>query len=131
MVQEIIDAAIGTLFATITGIITVVILPQLANWLKAKTENQKLQHMIDELTQTAQTSVDHIEQTLVKQYKADGKWDSEAQKDALKAAVNESIQSLTSTTVKSMNDNDIVISEIVTRYVESYIQSKSKGGNSK
>lgn len=102
-------------------IITTVLIPQLATWLKSKTENEKLQYVIDELSQTAQTSVAYVNQTFVDQLKADGKFDKEHQKEALDKALNMALNSLTDKTKQILGKNGIDIEEMLIKYIEAAI----------
>lgn len=107
----------------LSSVITIVLLPALASWLKSKTENQDLQYVINELEQTVSTSVDYIEQTVVKQLKADGKWDAEGQKEALDEAVTVVLNSLTDKTAEILGKNGIDLESIIIKYIESKILS--------
>lgn len=124
MSETIVTSVIGLLFTILAAIITSVLIPALSNWLKSKTENQRLKSVIDDLTQTVATSVDYLEQTVVNQLKIDGKWDAESQADVLSAAVSEVIFNLTSSTTEYAEKEHINLDDLVTRYIESYIQSK-------
>jgi uncharacterized membrane protein YraQ (UPF0718 family) len=103
------------------AVLTGVVLPKVSSWLKAKTNSQVLNTAIDDLTQTVTTSVNYVEQTFVKQLKADGKWDADTQKEALTKAVDEVLVNLTYETVTSLQTNGNNIRDVVTRYVESTI----------
>lgn len=107
-------------------IITTVLIPQLATWLKSKTENEKLQYVIDELSQTAQTSVAYVNQTFVDQLKADGKFDKEHQKEALDKALNMALNSLTDKTKQILGKNGIDIEEMLIKYIEGAIANGKK-----
>lgn len=124
MIETIVTSVIGLLLTILSAIITSILIPALSNWLKSKTENQKLKSVIDDLTQTVKTSVDYLEQTAVNQLKADDKWDSESQASVLSTAVSEVISNLTSSTAEYIKTEQIDLDDLVTRYIESYIQSK-------
>lgn len=124
MVDTIVTSLIGLLCTIITATITGVLIPAFSNWLKSKTENEKLKSVIDDLTQTVKTSVDYLEQTVVNQLKADGKWSSESQAVVLSTAVSEVISNITSSTAEYIKNEQIDLDDLVKRYIESYIQSK-------
>lgn len=120
------DYLVWFFISIFTTIITSVLLPTLANWLKSKTANESLQSVITDLTTTVQTAVNHYEQTMVVTLKKYGKWDSDAQRNVLESAVEEVIANLLDTTKKALEDNGQDIQNVVTRYIESYIQSKKQ-----
>lgn len=80
--------------------------------------------MISDITTTVQTSVNKYEQTTVSSLKDAGEWNRQSQHDVLMSVVNEVVSNLLGTTKDSFVDNGIDISDVVERYVESYIQSK-------
>lgn len=105
-------------------VVTGILIPFVTNWLKSKTDNANLQYVIDELSQTVQTSVNHVNQTFVNQLKADGKFDADNQAKALKMAVEESVNSLTAKTVKILGKEGIDIETLVIKYIEAAIAEK-------
>lgn len=116
------------LIILLTTIFTGLILPRFSMWLESKTENEKLQSVIQDLTVTARTAVNELEQTLVKQYKDNNAWDLKAQKIVLQEAVEKTIASLLESTKETLKVNENNLEDTVRRYIESYIQSK-KGGS--
>ena len=105
-------------------VVTGILIPFVTNWLKSKTDNANLQYIIDELSQTVQTSVNHVNQTFVNQLKADGKFDADNQAKALKMAVEESVNSLTAKTVKLLGKEGIDIETLIIKYIEAAIAEK-------
>ena len=105
-------------------VVTGILIPFVTNWLKSKTDNANLQYVIDELSKTVQTSVNHVNQTFVNQLKADGKFDADNQAKALKMAVEESVNSLTAKTVKILGKEGIDIETLVIKYIEAAIAEK-------
>nr|DAU15724.1 MAG TPA: holin [Caudoviricetes sp.] len=105
-------------------VVTGILIPFVTNWLKSKTDNANLQYVIDELSQTVQTSVNHVNQTFVNQLKADGKFDADNQAKALKMAVEESVNSLTAKTVKILGKEGIDIETLIIKYIEAAIAEK-------
>lgn len=126
MKEIVLDYLVWFFVSIFTTIITSVLLPALANWLKSKTANESLQSVITDLTTTVQTAVNHYEQTMVVTLKKYGKWDSDAQRNVLESAVEEVIANLLDTTKKALEDNGQDIQNVVIRYIESYIQSKKQ-----
>lgn len=124
MSEEITTKLITTIIGILGTIITTILLPYVVNCLKAKTNNETLKYVIDELNQTVVTGVDYIQQTFVEQLKKDGKFDSEKQKEALDKAVNVIWNDLSDRTVNFLKDNSIEIEKIIVKYIESYIASK-------
>lgn len=124
MWETVLNSLVWMTISVFATIITSVVLPAFANWLKSKTENEKLQVLISDITATVQTAVNHYEQTTVSILKKCGEWDSDAQRAVLESAVNEVITNLLDTTKKALEDNGQDIYDVVTRYIESYIQSQ-------
>ena len=128
MTDTILNYLIWFLFTIFTTTVTTILIPALSKWLSSKTQNEKLQALIADITTTVQTSVNHLEQTSVAQFKATDAWSIETQKSALQAAVDEVIENLLDTTKKTISDNGIDIQELIKRHIESYIQSKKVNG---
>lgn len=124
MADTVLNYLIWFVFTILTTIITGIVIPTISKWISSKTQNEKLQAIITDITTTVQTSVNYLEQTVVEQYKATGKWNVTAQKKVLKDATDEVIKNLLDTTKKTITDNNINIQELITRHIESYIQSK-------
>lgn len=108
----------------IMAIITKVIIPAIAEWLKSKTTNTNMKTVIEDIEFTVRTCVDNLEQTAVAQYKANGSWNEETQKAVCALAIEDVMGSLLDLTKKTLADNDIEIVEYVRQHVEAYIQSK-------
>lgn len=124
MADTVLNYLIWFVFTILTTIITGIVIPTISKWISSKTQNEKLQAIITDITTTVQTSVNYLEQTVVAQYKATGKWNVTAQKKVLKDATDKVIKNLLDTTKKTITDNNINIQELITRHIESYIQSK-------
>lgn len=124
MWNTILSAIISIAVTAVSTVITAVLIPAAVSWLKARTRNQKLQSVIDDITITVQTSVDMIEQTVVNQLKADGKWNATAQSQVLESAVTEVIDGLTQSTYEMLKSENADVELLVKRYIEAYIQSK-------
>lgn len=124
MANEILSSVISLVVTVLGAIITTVLLPAAASWLKSKTTSEKLKSVIDDITITVKTSVEMLEQTTVKQLKADGKWNADAQAQVLQDAVTQVINGLTTSTYNYLKEESDDLEGIVTRHIEAYIQSK-------
>lgn len=124
MANEILSGVISLVVTVLGAIITTVLLPAAASWLKSKTASEKLKSVIDDITITVKTSVEMLEQTTVKQLKADGKWNADAQAQVLQDAVTQVLNGLTTSTYNYLKEESDDLEGIVTRHIEAYIQSK-------
>lgn len=127
MKDELIKAFIELTFTVISAVITIVLLPAVAAWLKSKTENQQIQSIIMDITSAVATCVDHSEQTLVSTLKQEGKWDKASQQAVLESVTQNVINSLLDTTKKVVADNSIDLQALVVQHIEAYILSKKNG----
>ena len=107
----------------LSAIITTVLLPLAAQYVAAKIQNQKLQSAVDDIVQCVTTSVDFLEQTMVAQLKAEGKWNSDSQKAVMNQALTTSVNMLSSSTTKWLKANEKDAQEIAKYYIEAYIHS--------
>lgn len=124
MMTTITNELICLIFSILAAVISSVLVPALSSWLKSKTENEKLQAVISDITMNVQTSVNKYEQTAVAKLKSAGEWNAESQRAVLESAVNEVVANLLDTTKKTLESNSQDVQNVVTRYIESYIQSK-------
>lgn len=124
MANEILSGVISLVVTVLSAIITTVLLPAAASWLKSKTASEKLKSVIDDITITVKTSVEMLEQTTVKQLKADGKWNADTQAQVLQDAVTQVLNGLTTSTYNYLKEESDDLEGIVTRHIEAYIQSK-------
>lgn len=124
MSEVIINALVELTMSVVFLLISTVVIPAVFAWLRSKTENEKLKAVIGDIEKTTQTSVDMLEQTMVKQFKVDGEWNVKAQKQVLEVAVSEVVENLTASTIKYLQSENTNIRDIATRYIESYIASK-------
>ena len=124
MWNEIISAIISIVVTVVGTAITAILIPAATTWLKSRTQNQKLQTVIDDLTVTVQSSVDMLEQTVVAQLKADGKWNTAAQARVLDDAVTEVLNGLNASTYNIIAAENTDIQALVKRHIEAYINSK-------
>lgn len=124
MYNDILSAVLSLAVTFVGATITTIIIPAIANWLKYKTQHQKLQSVIDDITVTVTSSVDMLEQTVVNQLKADGRWDSKSQSEVLQSAITEVLNGLSRTTYQILKSESTDIEALIKRYIEAYIQSK-------
>ncbi len=123
MRDTIINELICLVFSVLTIVISSILIPALAAWLKSKTENEKLQAVISDITTTVATSVNKYEQTAVAKLKEAGEWNAESQRSVLESALDEVITNLLDTTKDTLKENYLDVSEVIERHIESYIQS--------
>lgn len=124
MYNDILSAVLSLAVTFVGATLTTIIIPAIANWLKYKTQHQKLQSVIDDVTVTVTSSVDMLEQTVVNQLKADGKWDPKSQAEVLQSAITEVLNGLSRTTYQILKSESTDIEALIKRYIEAYIQSK-------
>ena len=124
MNDYIIKSLIELAFTIISGVVTVVLLPAVAAWLKSKTDNERIKAVITDITETVATCVDHCEQTPVSALKASDSWNKEAQEQVLQTVTANVIDNLLATTKDIIEKNNIDINTLVVQHIESYIQSK-------
>ena len=124
MYNDILSAVLSLAVTFVGATLTTIIIPAIANWLKYKTQHQKLQSVIDDITVTVTSSVDMLEQTVVNQLKADEKWDSKSQSEVLQSAITEVLNGLSRTTYQILKSESTDIEALIKRYIEAYIQSK-------
>ena len=93
MEQEWFQIILGALSLGVAGLITWAF-TMFQAWLNSKIKNEKLRAVLDAALDVIQKSVLAIQQTFVEQLKKDGKFDKEAQKEALKKSVNLALANL-------------------------------------
>ena len=126
MKDEIMKSFIELAFTVMSAVITIVLLPAVAAWLKSETENEQIKSIITDISSAVATCVDHSEQTLVATLKSEDKWDKAAQNEVLNAVKKNVIDSLLETTKATVAENGIDIEQLVTQHIEAYIQSKKE-----
>ena len=126
MADVIITKLIELVITTIGLIITTVLIPAIATWFKSKANNEKLKGMADDISRVVATCVNHCEQTMVMQLKADGKWDSESQSEVLSTVVLNVLDNLLSSTKDFASQNNIDLPKMVEQCIESYIQENKE-----
>lgn len=104
--------------------ITVVILPLVAKFLTAKINNEKINEAITDITNVVSRSVEFVEVRMVQQLKADGKWNSETQKEVLETAVETAMNDLSKVTIKNLKLTAPEIRDLLEKEIEKYILGK-------
>lgn len=107
-------------------IITSILVPAAFKWLSYKTKNEKLKRVMDELAVTVPSAVSYTNQTFVDQMKADGKFDAEAQKQAMLRATNFTFDTLTASTKRIIEQEGVDINKLVERYIEADIDKQHR-----
>lgn len=64
MTDTIMNELICLIFSIVAAVASSVLIPALSAWLRSKTENEKLQAVISDITTTVQTSVNKYEQNV-------------------------------------------------------------------
>lgn len=112
----------------LSAVITTVVLPLVAQWLISKTNNQKIQSAITEITQLVATTVSYVEQVWVQNYKKNGTWDDEAKEQVLELAINAIIENLSQSTTKWLEKTSDDPQELISHYIEAYIINNKQEG---
>ena len=100
------------------------ITPHSQGWLKSKTQNERLKSMLDDIEVNVQTVVDYMEQTVVQDMKNSKDWNSNTQAQVMRESVDRILDSILSSTKKTLEDNQIDITDYIASHVEAYIQRK-------
>jgi hypothetical protein len=130
MVDQIVVAVVTTALTIITAVCTTIIIPRVGAWLDSKTHTQLLLTAVDELTKAAEITVNQLNQTVVNQLKADGKFDPIAQKQVLDTAVKQIESNLTKGTVDFLTKNGADITAMIISYIESHIATTKPSATS-
>lgn len=117
---------LGIISTLVVTLFSGVVVPLLVKYLNAKTNNENVQSIVTELGDTVSSTVGFINQTLVNQLKADGKWDSEAQSRVLSAAVQEAVAGLSAKTMSLLGKDGLDVEHIIMRRIEAEIEKRKK-----
>lgn len=126
MNDYVVKSLIELVFTILSSVITIILLPAVAAWLKSKTDNELIKSVITDITETVATCVDHCEQTTVAALKNSNSWDKAAQEEVLQTVTNNVIDSLLDTTKKIIDKNGIDINALVVQHIEAYINQSKK-----
>ena len=124
MKAQIISKVIELIFTILTTIVVSVLLPAVTAWLKSKTNNEKIQAVIADISAAVVTCVDYAEQTIVPVLKEKGEWNGDTQVEVLDTVTNNVIDTLLETTKQIIEKNGINLEEMVAQKIEAYILSK-------
>lgn len=125
---QIVNTLIELAAVVISTVITAVILPKFNALINSKIENEKYRNAIEDITDKVAVSVNYIEQTVVAQLKADGKWNSETQKEALNKAVDNVLANISEATLSYLTDNISDVAGFVASNIESHILNLKQQG---
>lgn len=120
MEQEWFQIILGALSLGVAGLITWAF-TMFQAWLNSKIKNEKLRAVLDAALDVIQKSVLAIQQTFVEQLKKDGKFDKEAQKEALKKSVNLALANLSDEAKKILEENFGNLEEWLTMQIEALV----------
>lgn len=118
------DIILEHLISLVFSVISIILLPLISNWIKSKIQNENLKAMISDVEQNVRTCVDYVEQVMVSKIKDTTEWDEDTQKQALQEAVSRVCDSILDSTKRTLEANQIDITDYITTHVEAYIQSK-------
>lgn len=124
MKAQIISKVIELIFTILTTVVVSVLLPAVTAWLKSKTNNEKIQAVIADISAAVVTCVDYAEQTIVPVLKEKGEWNGDTQVEVLDTVTNNVMDTLLETTKQIIEKNGINLEEIVAQKIEAYILSK-------
>lgn len=125
MTQEVLNQIIEGVLTLALLVVTGIIIPKVKELISSKTNNTIMNAAISEMLMQVDIAVTYVEQTMVAQLKADGKWDTENQKKALDTAVNTVLSNLSENALSYFQSNTGNLVKTITNYIESNI-AKSK-----
>jgi len=91
----------------------------ISKYLASKTEDTALKSSIAELDAAVQDGIDFVEQTVVKQSKANDNWNEKTQSHAKSECVRYILQALSQSTIDTLTDNCDDITEFILDKIES------------
>ncbi|MDE6231926.1 MAG: hypothetical protein K2M60_01060 [Lachnospiraceae bacterium] len=122
--QLIMNSLIEIVISGVFAVTARIIIPVIAEYIRERTKSEEIRFAMEELEKTAVKVVDEVEQTLVRQYKADGRWDLNSQKAVLEDAAEIMLQRLSSKTYEVMEAHGVDIDNLVVSYIEARINEK-------
>lgn len=125
MTQEVLNQIIEGVLTLALLVVTGIIIPKVKELISSKTNNTIMNAAMSEMLMQVDIAVTYVEQTMVAQLKADGKWDTENQKKALDTAVNTVLANLSESALSYFQSNTGNLVKTITNYIESNI-AKSK-----
>jgi len=127
--HEVLQWLLGLLAATVSAVVTGVLIPALVRWLNSKTHHEKQKAVITEIGNLVSQSVSFIEQTVVSQLKADGGWNAEGQKEALNRAVQNVFDHISDKTRNIISANTVDIESFIIQSIEAEIERRHNINN--
>lgn len=125
MTQEVLNQIIEGVLTLALLVVTGIIIPKVKEFISSKTNNTIMNAAMSEMLMQVDIAVTYVEQTMVSQLKADGKWDTENQKKALDTAVDTVLANLSESALSYFQSNTGNLVKTVASYIESNI-AKSK-----
>ena len=105
MTQEVLNQIIEGVLTLALLVVTGIIIPKVKELISSKTNNTIMNAAMSEMLMQVDIAVTYVEQTMVAQLKADGKWDTENQKKALDTAVNTVLANLSESALSYFQSN--------------------------
>jgi len=90
-------------------------------WLKTKIKNEKMKKLLSAMTTIIESAVQSVQQSFVSQLKKDGKFDKEAQKQALNLAIMKVKHKVTAETQLAIAEFFGDFDEFIEDQIEAYI----------
>lgn len=110
----------------VTLIVSGVLIPFIVNFLKSKTDNEKLQSVIRDLGCTVATSVDFITRTIVNIAKEEGTWNAEKKRYALQCAIDEVMRGLSHQTKQIIKNDKLDLQGLILRRIEAELEARKR-----
>lgn len=120
LLQQVLIAVAGAIGLGLAGLISWGF-TELTKWLAVKTKNEKLFKAVAIAQQLVVDAVQAVQQTFVEQLKADGKFDSKKQKEALELSLRKVINNLTPEIMEILEDTYGDVEEWLINQIESFI----------
>lgn len=118
--MQLVELVISTLFT----LITVVILPLLAKLILSKINNDKQKGIITDMFDAVSRTVGFLEVRMTQQFKEDGNWNKDTQREVLEAAIDMVIGELSDVTIKKMKLTGESLRVRVEKEIEKYLLEK-------
>lgn len=118
--MQLVELVISTLFT----LITVVILPLLAKLILSKINNDKQKGIVTDMFDAVSRTVSFLEVRMAQQFKEDGNWNKDTQREVLEAAIDTVIGELSDVTIKKMKLTGESLRARVEKEIEKYLLEK-------
>lgn len=117
---KLIELVISFLFTVITA----VVLPLLSELILSKIKNDKQKGIAIDMLNAVSRTVDFLEVRMTQQFKEDGNWNKETQKEVLNTAIDMVIKELSEATIKNLKMNESDLRDRIEKEIEKYILEK-------